>query len=127
MFILYEGGADMAYLVLMLVVSLTVALFAVQNAVTVDVSFIAWKFSTSLVMVILLSVLAGIIIALFWMLKMKTQNYLNIKKLNEQIAALQKDAEKLTEENRMLKHSQKIRTEAIDKQALPLQQKEIKV
>ncbi len=117
----------MAYLVLMLVVSLTVALFAVQNAVTVDVSFIAWKFSTSLVMVILLSVLAGIIIALFWMLKMKTQNYLNIKKLNEQIAALQKDAEKLTEENRMLKHSQKIRTEAIDKQALPLQQKEIKV
>jgi uncharacterized integral membrane protein len=127
MIILYEGGVDMAYLVLMLVVSLTVALFAVQNAVTVDVSFIAWKFSTSLVMVILLSVLAGIIIALFWMLKMKTQNYLNIKKLNEQIAALQKDAEKLTEENRMLKHSQKIRTEAIDKQALPLQQKEIKV
>ena len=117
----------MAYLVLMLVVSLTVALFAVQNAVTVDVSFIAWKFSTSLVMVILLSVLAGIIIALFWMLKMKTQNYLNIKKLNEQIAALQKDAEKLTEENRMLKHSQKIRTEAIDKQALPQQQKETKV
>lgn len=117
----------MAYLVLMLVVSLTVALFAVQNAVTVDVSFIAWKFSTSLVMVILLSVLAGIIIALFWMLKMKTQNYLNIKKLNEQIAALQKDAEKLTEENQMLKHSQKIRTEAIDKQALPLQQKETKV
>ena len=117
----------MAYLVLMLVVSLTVALFAVQNAVTVDVSFIAWKFSTSLVMVILLSVLAGIIIALFWMLKMKTQNYLNIKKLKEQIEALQKDAEKLTEENRMLKHSQKIRTEAIDKQALPLQQKETKV
>lgn len=117
----------MAYLVLMLVVSLTVALFAVQNAVTVDVSFIAWKFSTSLVIVILLSVLAGIIIALFWMLKMKTQNYLNIKKLNEQIAALQKDAEKLAEENRMLKHSQRIRTEVIDKQALPLQQKETKV
>lgn len=102
----------MAYLVLMLIVSVAVALFAVQNAMVVDVNFVAWKFSTSLVMVILLSVLAGIIITLFWLLKMKTQNYIQIKKLKDQIVELEGKNNKLKEENNMLMHAQKQRLEA---------------
>ncbi|MGE4589786.1 MAG: lipopolysaccharide assembly protein LapA domain-containing protein [Acidaminococcaceae bacterium] len=102
----------MAYLVLMLIVSVAVALFAVQNAMVVDVSFMAWKFSTSLVMVILLSVLSGIIITLFWMLKMKTQNYIQLKKLREQISELEGKNTKLKEENSMLMHAQKQRLDA---------------
>ena len=89
----------MAYLVLMLIVSVAVALFAVQNAMVVDVNFMAWKFSTSLVMVILLSVLSGIIITLFWLLKMKTQNYIQLKKLKDQIGELEGKNSKLKEEN----------------------------
>ena len=103
----------MAYLVLMLIVSVAVALFAVQNAVVVDVNFMAWKFSTSLVMVILLAVLAGIIITLFWLLKMKTQNYMQIKKLKVQITELEGKNNKLKEENNMLMHAQKQRLEAV--------------
>ncbi|MGL5206819.1 MAG: LapA family protein [Acidaminococcaceae bacterium] len=103
----------MAYLVFMLIVSVAVALFAVQNAVVVDVNFVAWKFSTSLVMVILLSVLAGIIITLFWLLKMKTQNYIQIKKLKDQIVELEAKNGKLKEENNMLMHAQKQRLEAV--------------
>ena len=90
----------MAYLVLMLIVSVAVALFAVQNAMVVDVNFMAWKFSTSLVMVILLSVLSGIIITLFWLLKMN------------QIGELEGKNSKLKEENDMLMHAQKQRLEA---------------
>ncbi len=102
----------MAYLVLMLIVSVAVALFAVQNAMVVDVSFMAWKFSTSLVMVILLSVLSGIIITLFWLLKMKTQTYLQIKKLKDQLVELESKNSKLKEENDMLMHVQKQKLEA---------------
>lgn len=102
----------MAYLVLMLMVSVAVALFAVQNAMVVDVNFMAWKFSTSLVMVILLSVLSGIIITLFWLLKMKTQNYIQLKKLKDQIGELEDKNVRLKEENDMLMHTQKQKLQA---------------
>ncbi len=108
----YERSDDMAYLVLMLIVSVAVALFAVQNAMVVDVNFMAWKFSTSLVMVILLSVLSGIIITLFWLLKMKTQNYIQLKKLKDQMGELEGKNLKLKEENDMLMYAQKQRLEA---------------
>lgn len=104
----------MAYLILMLVVSVAVALFAVQNAMMVDVSFMAWKFSTSLVVVIICSLLAGIIISLFWLLKMKTQNYLQFKKMREQIAELENKNSKLAEENKILMYTQKQRIEALE-------------
>ncbi|NCD08259.1 MAG: LapA family protein [Negativicutes bacterium] len=110
--IIYERSDNMAYLILMLVVSVAVALFAVQNAMMVDVSFMAWKFSTSLVVVIICSLLAGIIISLFWLLKMKTQNYLQFKKMREQIAELENKNSKLAEENKILMYTQKQRMEA---------------
>ena len=102
----------MAYLVLMLIVSVAVALFAVQNAMMVDVSFMTWKFSTSLVVVIICSLLAGIIISLFWLLKIKTQNYLQFKKMREQITELENKNSKLAEENKILMYTQKQRIEA---------------
>ena len=102
----------MIYLILMLIVSLGVALFAVQNAMMVEVSFMAWKFSTSLVMVIFGSLFAGMLIALFWMLKMKAQHYLQDKKLREQVGALENEKAKLNEEIKMLMHTQRQRVEA---------------
>ena len=110
--IIYERSDNMAYLVLMLIVSVAVALFAVQNAMMVDVSFMTWKFSTSLVVVIICSLLAGIIISLFWLLKMKTQNYLQFKKMREQITELENKNSKLAEENKILMYTQKQRMEA---------------
>ncbi|HIU64875.1 MAG TPA: LapA family protein [Candidatus Avacidaminococcus intestinavium] len=101
----------MVYLIFMLLISLAVALFAVQNAMSVDVTFMTWSFTTSLVMVIILSLLAGIIIALFWLLKQKTTNYMQVKKLKEQIDELENKNSKLVEENNMLMHTQKQRLE----------------
>ena len=67
----------MIYVIIMCIVSLCVALFAVQNAMTVAVTFLAWNFTTSLVMVILSSLIAGLLIAFCWGLKLKTQHYLH--------------------------------------------------
>jgi lipopolysaccharide assembly protein A len=44
------------------VLLLGVLIFAVQNAVVVDVNFLAWRFSTSLALVIFIALLTGWII-----------------------------------------------------------------
>jgi len=105
----------MIYVILMCVVSLGVALFAVQNSVAVAVTFLAWNFQTSLVMVILSSLIAGLFIAFCWGLKLKAQHYLRDRKLQEQIASLEEEKNKLQEKIKMLMYTQKQRLEANEK------------
>ncbi len=58
----------MAILVLVVVIIAAAVIFSYQNAVTVTLSFITWKFSASLAIVVFLAVLAGMIImGLLWM------------------------------------------------------------
>ncbi|HBA54905.1 lipopolysaccharide assembly protein LapA domain-containing protein [Syntrophorhabdus aromaticivorans] len=52
----------MGIIVVILVIVLLVALFSVQNAAPVAISFLFWKFQASLAIVIFLCVLAGIAI-----------------------------------------------------------------
>jgi putative membrane protein len=52
----------MATLIILLIVIAFVAIFSVQNALPVTISFLFWKFEASLAIVIFLSVIAGIII-----------------------------------------------------------------
>ncbi|MDD4320349.1 MAG: lipopolysaccharide assembly protein LapA domain-containing protein [Acidaminococcaceae bacterium] len=101
----------MIYVILMCIVSLGVALFAVQNSVAVAVTFLAWNFQTSLVMVILSSLIAGLFIALCWGLKLKAQHYLRDRKLQEQIVNLEDEKNKLQEKIEMLMYTQKQRLE----------------
>ena len=102
----------MIYVIIMCVVSLCVALFAVQNSMTVAVTFLAWNFTTSLVMVILSSLIAGLLIAFCWGLKLKTQHYLRDRKRQEQITTLEDENTKLQEEIEMLMYTQKQRLAA---------------
>jgi len=102
----------MIYVIIMCLVSLCVALFAVQNSMTVAVTFLAWNFTTSLVMVILSSLVAGLLIAFCWGLKLKTQHYLHDRKRQEQITNLEDEKTKLQEEIEMLMYTQKQRLAA---------------
>jgi uncharacterized integral membrane protein len=52
----------MAALIAGLLVVLLVALFSVQNASPVTISFLLWRFEASLAIVIFLSALAGILV-----------------------------------------------------------------
>jgi putative membrane protein len=52
----------MAILIILLIVISLVAIFSVQNALPVTISFLFWKFEASLAIVIFLSALAGMIV-----------------------------------------------------------------
>ena len=96
----------MPFLILTIIISIGVALFAIQNAVAVTLNFFIFTFDTSLVMVILGSFLMGVLVATCYMLKQKAQHYLQDKKLHEQIANLEKNVQNLEEKNKMLMHNQ---------------------
>ncbi len=50
-------------LIVALIISIAVAVFAIQNSVPVVVSFLAWEMKTSLVILILGSALAGVVVS----------------------------------------------------------------
>lgn len=102
----------MPYLFFTLFISVIVAIFAVQNAVSVSLNFALWTIQTSLVIVILGSALLGAIATLFFTLMMKAKHYLQDKKVREEMNNLQKDNTKLREEVAMLMHTQKLHKEA---------------
>ena len=51
----------MATIIILLIVLFLVAVFSVQNAVPVAITFFLWKFEASLAIVVFLSVLCGMI------------------------------------------------------------------
>lgn len=58
----------MAILFLALLIFAVAVVFSAQNAIPVTLSFITWKFSASLAIVVFLAMLAGmLIVGLFWM------------------------------------------------------------
>ena len=63
----------MIYLILMGLLSIGIALFAVQNSMAVEINFMFWTFTTSLVLVILGCFVSGIILGGLWILKIKTK------------------------------------------------------
>lgn len=70
----------MPYLFFTLFISVIVAVFAVQNAVSVSLNFAVWTMQTSLVIVILGSALLGALATLFFTLMMKAKLTCKIKK-----------------------------------------------
>lgn len=61
----------MFYMIIMGILSLCVAIFAVQNAVSVEVSFLFWHFSMSLALIIIGSLLIGLVLSGLIALKSK--------------------------------------------------------
>ncbi len=52
----------MITLIIVLIIIAVVTVFSVQNAITVVISFLFWKFDASLAIVLFFSVLAGFVI-----------------------------------------------------------------
>lgn len=102
----------MPLFILVIILSIIVALFAVQNAVTVSLSFALWSFEMSLVLVILGSFLLGVLVATCFLLAMKAKHYLKDKKMHEDMQTLQAENQRLTERISMLQHTQQLHNEA---------------
>ena len=80
----------MPFLILVIIICMIVALFAVQNAVAVSLNFVFWSFSASLVLVILGAFLMGVLVATCFLLTMKAKHYLKDKKMREEMQQLLK-------------------------------------
>lgn len=79
----------MLYFILTAVFSVAVALFALQNAQVVTLSFFFWSFQQSLVVTILLSFILGLLVASLFMLAMKTKHFLESREIKDEILSLQ--------------------------------------
>lgn len=102
----------MPLLILVIILSIVVAVFAVQNALTVSLNFIFWSFSSSLVLVILGSFFIGVLVATCFLLAMKARQYLQDKKTQEQMSKLQAENIRLQERIAMLQHTQMLHDKA---------------
>ena len=79
----------MLYIILIGIASFFVAVLAIQNSMPVELSFFTMKFNSNLIVVIILSLLAGIFIAFCWGLKLKTQHYIRERKAQDRINKLE--------------------------------------
>ena len=107
----------MPFLMLVIIICMIVALFAVQNAVAVSLNFVFWSFSASLVLVILGAFLMGVLVATCFLLTMKAKHYLKDKKMREEMQQLQAENKCLQERVAMLQHTQLLHNEAAQAEA----------
>lgn len=111
----------MPFLILVIIICMIVALFAVQNAVAVSLNFVFWSFSASLVLVILGAFLMGVLVATCLLLTMKAKHYLKDKKMREEMQQLQAENKRLQERVAMLQHTQLLHNEAAQAEAVKRQ------
>lgn len=107
----------MPFLILVIIICMIVALFAVQNAVAVSLNFVFWSFSASLVLVILGAFLMGVLVVTCFLLTMKAKHYLKDKKMREEMQQLQAENKCLQERVAMLQHTQLLHNEAAQAEA----------
>jgi uncharacterized integral membrane protein len=86
-----QEGGTMASIIVALIIVLIVAIFSVQNAAPVAISFLFWQFQASLAIIIFLCVLSGIIVGsiLTFLIRIKRQR-------KEKVSTLQGQREKDT-------------------------------
>lgn len=87
----------MLYLFLALVFSLFVAIFAVQNSLTVVVSFLSWNFQTSLVIIILGSAILGALVILSLASLMQIKSRWTLQKAKQRQGELEAEIKTLKE------------------------------
>jgi uncharacterized integral membrane protein len=72
----YRGGSTMILLILIILIVAVVTVFSVQNAVPVTLSFLVWRFSASLAVLIFLAILTGMLIASLFSLSARVKKSL---------------------------------------------------
>lgn len=100
------------FTIIMIVLSMLVAMFAIQNAITVPLNFILWEFNSSLVLVILGAFFSGVLVGGCFLLIAKAKHYLADKKMRDEITNLQNEKRRLEERISMLQHTQILHQEA---------------
>jgi len=72
-------------------------MFSLQNIAVVTVTFFNWQFTSSLAVILILSILAGILITLLILLPGSIGNYFKYKSLKKEIGKLEEELRKQRE------------------------------
>lgn len=81
-------------------------IFALENVTVITVTFFYWHFTSSLAVILISAILAGILIALLILLPEGVKNYFKYKSLKKEIVKLEEELRKQKE----LTHFAKIET-----------------
>jgi putative membrane protein len=79
------------FLILALVVALLAVVFALQNATSIAVSFLFWKFTGSLALVLIISLAAGALITLLALSPGLLRGRISMRKLRKQLDEVEGD------------------------------------
>ncbi len=86
------------YLILAALLGVIIAVFAIQNATPVAVKFLIWQFESSLAVVIILSLLAGMVLIFLISLPGRLRRHKELFDRNRRIAELEKKIAELQKE-----------------------------
>jgi uncharacterized integral membrane protein len=102
-------------LIVAIIVAILAVVFALQNAVPITVSFLTWRFESSLALVLLITVALGVIMSLLVsvpsMIKRRKIISNQKKKIRELESSLQKESESKIEEEKGIKIEEEIESE----------------
>jgi uncharacterized integral membrane protein len=79
------------FLIIGILVGAITVIFALQNIVTITVSFLAWQLTGSLALVLILAVIAGLIISTLFALPGIIRNHFQVIALKKQVKKLEDD------------------------------------
>ncbi len=79
------------YLILALIIAAIAVVFALQNAMTVTISFLAWKVTGSLSLVLLITLIFGTVIGLLVLAPSAIKNTLAVSGHRKRIGLLEKE------------------------------------
>jgi uncharacterized integral membrane protein len=79
------------FLIIGILVGAITVIFALQNIVTITVSFLAWKLTGSLALVLILAVIAGLVISTLFALPGIIRSHFQITALKKQVKKLEDD------------------------------------
>ncbi len=79
------------YLILALIIAAVAVVFAVQNAMTVTITFFAWKVTGSFSLVLLATLIIGVLIGLLVLAPSAIRNRLTVSSHRKRIGLLEKE------------------------------------
>ncbi len=104
------------YLILALIIAAVAVVFAVQNAMTVTITFLAWKVTGSLSLVLLATLIIGVLIGLLVLAPSAIRNTLAVSSHRKRIGLLEKE---LDDHRQKVAELQKPKPEASQPEAAP--------
>lgn len=79
------------FLIIGILVGAITVIFALQNVVTITVTFLAWQLTGSLALILILAVIAGLVISTLFALPGIIKSHLQLLALKKQVKKLEDD------------------------------------